>query len=79
MATALSHYLNIVRDNLRLNDSSEQEAIHELGHTFNLRHCKEHTCLMHYCRDEHDVDQKSDQLCRYCKVLLNDEIKRLKS
>jgi archaemetzincin len=27
-----------------------KEAIHELGHTFSLRHCREHTCLMHYCR-----------------------------
>jgi archaemetzincin len=54
-----------------------KEAIHELGHTFKLRHCRDHTCLMHYCRDESDVDRKSDQLCRYCKVLLDDEIKRL--
>ena len=56
-----------------------KEAIHELGHTFNLRHCREHTCLMHYCRDESDVDRKSDQLCRYCKVLLEDEIKRMEA
>ena len=55
-----------------------KEAIHELGHTFNLRHCRENTCLMHYCRNENDVDLKSDQLCRYCKVLLDDERKRLK-
>lgn len=54
-----------------------KEAIHELGHTFQLRHCQEHTCLMHYCRNEDDVDRKSDQLCRYCKVLLDDEVKRL--
>jgi archaemetzincin len=54
-----------------------KEAIHELGHTFSLRHCREHTCLMHYCRNESDVDRKSDQLCRYCKVLLDDEIKRI--
>jgi len=54
-----------------------KEAIHELGHTFKLRHCREHTCLMHYCRDERDVDRKSDQLCRYCRILLDDEIKRL--
>jgi archaemetzincin len=54
-----------------------KEAIHELGHTFKLRHCRDHTCLMHYCRDESDVDRKSDQLCRYCRVLLDDEIKRL--
>jgi archaemetzincin len=56
-----------------------KEAIHELGHTFKLRHCREHTCLMHYCRDESDVDRKSDQLCRYCKVLLEDEIKRMEA
>lgn len=55
-----------------------KEAVHELGHTFNLRHCRENICIMHYCRTELDVDRKSDQLCRYCKILLDDEIKRLK-
>lgn len=55
-----------------------KEAIHELGHTFNLRHCPEHTCIMHYCRNIDDVDRKSDQLCRHCTVLLGDEVKRIK-
>jgi predicted Zn-dependent protease len=32
---------------------------------------------MHYCRSIHDVDQKEDRLCRYCQVLLNDEMVRL--
>ena len=58
-------------------DRIVKEAIHELGHTFNLRHCPEEACIMHYCRNEEDVDRKSDQLCRYCKVMLADEIKRL--
>ncbi len=58
-------------------DRIVKEAIHELGHTFNLRHCPEHTCIMHYCRNEEDVDRKSDQLCRYCIIMLEDEIKRL--
>ena len=58
-------------------DRIVKEAIHELGHTFNLRHCPEATCIMHYCRNEEDVDRKSDELCRYCKVMLGDEIKRL--
>ena len=53
-----------------------KEAIHELGHTFNLRHCPDHTCLMHYCRSERDVDRKSDDLCRHCRVLLEDELKK---
>ncbi len=54
-----------------------KEIIHELGHTFDLRHCPEPSCLMHYCRNEADVDRKSNQLCRYCKVLLGDSLKRL--
>jgi archaemetzincin len=54
-----------------------KEAIHELGHTFNLRHCPEHTCIMHYCRSIRDVDRKLERLCRYCRILLEDEIKRL--
>ena len=57
-------------------DRVAKEAIHELGHTFNLRHCKNQNCIMHYCRNEHDVDQKSDQLCRYCRIMLDDEVKR---
>jgi archaemetzincin len=59
-------------------DRIAKEAIHELGHTFNLRHCPEVTCIMHYCRNEEDVDRKSNELCRYCKVMLEDEIKRLR-
>lgn len=54
-----------------------KEAIHELGHTFNLRHCRDQSCCMHYCRTIKDVDRKSEQLCRYCQVLLEDEMKRM--
>lgn len=53
-----------------------KEALHELGHTFELRHCKDPSCLMHYCRNESDVDRKSDELCRYCKIMLDDELKK---
>ena len=54
-----------------------KEVLHELGHTFNLRHCNDKACIMHYCRSIKDVDRKSDQFCRYCEILLEDEIKRL--
>ena len=53
-----------------------KEAIHELGHTFKLRHCPDHTCIMHYCRTVEDVDRKSEQLCRYCRIMLEDEKKK---
>ena len=54
-----------------------KEVLHELGHTFNLRHCDDKACIMHYCRSVKDVDRKSDQLCRYCNILLEDELKKM--
>ena len=54
-----------------------KEAIHELGHTFKIRHCKDPRCIMHFCRSLEDVDMKSERMCRYCEVLLEDEKKRL--
>jgi archaemetzincin len=55
----------------------EKEAIHELGHTFNLRHCPDQTCIMHYCRSVRDVDRKFNRFCRYCAILLEDEMKEM--
>ncbi|MCF6239883.1 MAG: archaemetzincin [Bacteroidales bacterium] len=54
-----------------------KEAAHELGHTFDLRHCDDSSCIMHYCRKLEDVDHKSDRFCRYCTILFGDSIKNL--
>jgi archaemetzincin len=54
-----------------------KEAIHELGHTFDLRHCEDKKCLMHYCRKLEDVDKKSNLFCRYCTIFLADNIRAL--
>lgn len=53
-----------------------KEAVHELGHTFNIRHCPDKTCAMHYCRSLEDVDHKEIRMCRYCSIMLEDERKR---
>jgi archaemetzincin len=58
-------------------ERTAKEAVHELAHTFNLRHCKDETCIMHYCRNLRDVDRKQNLLCRYCRTLLDDEFRRL--
>jgi archaemetzincin len=73
----LRDHISVAHPDVVFKQRIVKEAVHELGHTFNLRHCKEHVCIMHYCRTEFDVDRKSDQLCRYCKILLEDEIKRI--
>ena len=54
-----------------------KEAVHELGHTFNIRHCSDSSCVMHYCRSLGDVDHKKIEMCRYCSVMLDDERKRI--
>lgn len=69
--------LNPLSGPQRYHQRVAREAIHELGHTFKLRHCPDQTCIMHYCRTVMDIDRRSDQFCRYCKVLLEDEKKRL--
>ncbi|MFO7913123.1 MAG: archaemetzincin family Zn-dependent metalloprotease [Desulfotignum sp.] len=58
-------------------DRIVKEAIHELGHTFDLRHCEDPMCIMHYCRKIADVDQKLNRFCRYCSIYLSDSIKAL--
>jgi archaemetzincin len=68
-ANARGHYLERVA----------KEAAHELGHTFDLRHCKDAHCIMHYCRSINDVDHKKSDLCRYCRVLLGDYFRKRKS
>lgn len=54
-----------------------KEVLHELGHTFRLRHCPDTACIMHYCHSIQDVDRKTNQFCRYCRILLQDEIRRI--
>ena len=62
---------------ISMKERAVKEAIHELGHTFKLKHCPEHTCIMHYCRSIADVDRKSAGFCRHCKVMVEDELKRM--
>lgn len=54
-----------------------KEAVHELGHTFSIRHCSDNSCVMHYCRSLNDVDKKDIRMCRYCSIMLEDERKRI--
>jgi archaemetzincin len=73
----LEERLSPLHPRSRFLERAAKEGAHELAHTFDLRHCKDEGCIMHYCRSIRDVDQKSDALCRYCKTLLEDKIKRM--
>lgn len=48
----------------------EKEAIHELGHTFGLRHCSDSDCVMHYSPGVQCADRKFASFCRACLDLV---------
>ncbi len=46
-----------------------KEAIHELGHTFGLRHCDNH-CIMRFSNSLADTDEKPPEFCESCLIEL---------
>ncbi|TNF37380.1 MAG: peptidase M54 [Deltaproteobacteria bacterium] len=48
------------------------EAVHELGHTFGLVHCRDPLCMMSLSTDVTRVDAKRPQPCRTCAILLHE-------
>ncbi|RMG51088.1 MAG: hypothetical protein D6723_11225 [Acidobacteria bacterium] len=44
----------------------EKEALHELGHTFGLVHCRRLGCVMHFSNSIAEVDLKSSTFCPSC-------------
>ena len=49
-------------------------ALHELGHLFNLIHCEDENCLMHFSGGLQDLDNASFYFCRYCSTYFRDAL-----
>jgi len=52
-----------------------KEAVHELGHTFGLRHCANAKCVMHFSNSLMDTDVKEADFCENCRKELELRIK----
>lgn len=55
-----------------------KEISHELGHTFGLVHCSDRTCLMSLSTEIMQIDVKSEDLCRSCWIVLQENLTALK-
>lgn len=50
-----------------------KEAVHELGHTLGLNHCRNMKCVMYFSNSIWDTDMKDYRFCSQCreKIILN--------
>ena len=51
-------------------ERAKKEAVHELGHTFGLRHCPDSKCVMHFSNSLQDTDRKRTSFCSRCQERL---------
>ena len=64
-----------------LNDSAialervAKVALHELCHLYNLTHCENRRCLMHFSGSLSDLDQIPLSFCRYCSQYIREATK----
>jgi len=57
-------------DDDKLRGRLTKEAVHELGHTFGLRHCDNWQCVMASSHSVERVDLKSESFCEDCAAVV---------
>lgn len=57
-------------DQERLTERAAKEAVHELGHTFGLIHCRQPECVMRSSTYVEEIDLKGARFCAECRRAL---------
>jgi len=64
-------FYGLLEDERLFYERCEKEAVHELGHSFGLIHCRHFDCVMHFSNSIEQVDLKSNNFCSGCLRLLS--------
>jgi archaemetzincin len=68
-------YYGLPPDRGLMSERLFKEAVHELGHTCGLIHCRHPECVMHTSTYVEEIDLKSSDFCPSCKPTLTGESK----
>jgi len=60
-------FYGLERDATLLTRRLLKESVHELGHTFNLRHCQDYRCVMASSHAVEWIDLRDSALCPECR------------
>jgi len=60
-------YYGLAPDEALFLERATKEIVHELGHTFGLRHCPNNKCVMHFSNSLADTDLKEAHFCNKCR------------
>jgi archaemetzincin len=63
-------YYRLAQDKELFSQRAIKEAIHEIGHTYGLTHCRDEACVMHFSNSLADTDRKEACLCQKCQSKL---------
>jgi len=53
-----------------------KEAVHEVGHTLGLGHCKNPSCVMFFSNSILDTDRKKSTFCEKCSALVAEPVRK---
>ncbi len=68
-------FYGLKRDDGLLRERLLKECVHELGHTLELRHCQEYSCVMASAHAVEWIDLREDSFCESCRSQVEGKLK----